>query len=207
MKNAFTSVCTENFFEDPHEIIKIAKKIKFKPSKYISGSRTDSLHKIDIDLHQYINKKIISIFYAGVKKIKFTAKTYFQKSKPDKNDGWVHADESTLTAIIYLTPNNTSGTSIFCLKEQSIIPDWKVGFQEKHKFFNKQHKYSEKDKKLFFNKKLKHNNYFEKTINYQGKFNRMVCFDSKQYHSAEVCNKERLILISFIDNIVDYEKK
>ena len=69
---------------------------------------------------------------------------------------------------------------------------------EKHKYFGKKQKYTQNQKKLISEHKLKHNNYFDKTMHFEGKFNRLVCFDSKHFHAAEVCHKERLILISFL---------
>jgi len=200
MYNFISSLCEDHFFDDPYKIIKISNEINFKKSKYISGSRSDSLHTINKSLHNYINNKILKIYYKNIDK-KFSANTYFQKSDPDNNDGWVHYDSGTLTAIIYLTPGDTSGTSIFDLKEEFKIPDFKLSGYEKHKYFENKQKYNEKHKKLVFENKIKHNNYFSKTIHYEGKFNRMICFDSNQFHASEVCNKERLILISFIDDI------
>ena len=48
--------------------------------------------------------------------------------------------------------------------------------------------------------KIVNNSNYEKTIQYSGKFNRMICFDSLKFHAAEVLEKEkdRKIIISFI---------
>jgi len=194
------SLCKDNFFVDPHKIINYANTLDFKQTRYISGSRTDKLHTINKDLHDYINKKIISIFNPR-RTSEFAAETYFQKSDPDENDGWVHSDPSFITAIIYLTIDDTSGTSIFNLKDEFLNPDWGIGETEKHKYFGKKQKYTEKQKELISKSKLKHNNYFNKTMHFEGKFNRLICFDSKHFHAAEVCHKERLILISFLHSV------
>ena len=193
------SLCKDNFFVDPHKIINYANTLDFKQTRYISGSRTDKLHTINKDLHHYINKKIISIFNPR-RTSEFAAETYFQKSDPDENDGWVHSDPSLITAIIYLTIDDTSGTSIFNLKDEFLNPDWSIG-ETKYKYFGKKQKYTKKQKELFFQNKLKHNDYFDKTMHFEGKFNRLVCFDSKHFHAAEVCHKERLILISFLHSV------
>ena len=190
MNDFLPSLCKDNFFVDPHKIINYANTLDFKQTRYISGSRTDKLHTINKDLHDYINKKIISIFnLRGTSK--FVAETCFQKSDPDENDGWIHSDPALITAIIYLTIGGTSGTSIFDLKNEFLDPCLHAKEAEKQK-------YTEKQKKLVFQNKLKHNNYYDKTIHFEGKFNRLVCFDSKHFHAAEVCHKERLILISLI---------
>ena len=200
MNDFLPSLCKDNFFVDPHKIINYANTLNFKQTRYISGSRTDPLHTINKDLHDYINKRILSIFNP-IKNPKFSAETYFQKSDPDENDGWVHSDSSLITAIIYLTIGDTSGTSIFDLKNEFLDPCLHVGEAEKHKYFGKKQKYTEKQKKLVFQNKLKHNNYYDKTMHFEGKFNRLICFDSKNFHAAEVCHKERLILISFLHSV------
>jgi len=202
MHNFAPTVCRDNFFEDPHKIIELSKQIDFKPTKYISGYRSDYLDKIDIDLYKYVNTRLLSVFYPTANNIQFSSHTYFQKSVPDACDGWVHQDTKMLTAIIYLTPGGTSGTSLFNIKKEFLMPDWSVDNRVlKHEYFKNKDKYSEKEKEIILQQKLKHNNHFEKTVNFEGVFNRMICFDSKQYHAAEVCDKERLIIISFIDNL------
>ena len=207
MRDFAPTVCRDNFFEDPHKIIELSKQIYFKPTKYISGYRSDYLDEINLDLYKYINTRILSVFYPTASNIQFSAKTYFQKSEPDTCDGWVHKDSETLTAIIYLTLGGTSGTSLFNIKKEFLMPDWDIGTGGKHDYFKNKDKYSEKDKEIILEKKLNHNKYFEKTISFEGVFNRMICFDSKQYHAAEVCDKERLIIISFIDNLKQIDIK
>ena len=38
-------------------------------------------------------------------------------------------------------------------------------------------------------------------IDVGGTFTDLICFDSKNFHAAEVCHKERLILISFLHSV------
>ena len=197
MVNLFGNICADNFFEHPNQIIDISKKVEFKKTRYISGCRSENIYNINQNLFNYINRKIINFIYPGAKGIDFKGSTYFQKSDADKNDGWVHADPGMITAIIYLTPGGTSGTSIFDAKQEFNLPQQ----PNKYKYFENKEKYTEKEKKLIYNDKLINNSYYTKTINYEGKFNRMIAFDSKTFHAAEVCDKERLIIISFIDYI------
>ena len=60
MSNFSPSVCKDHFFNDPHKIIELTNQIEFKPTKYISGKRSDFLHVINKPLHDYVNK--IKIF-------------------------------------------------------------------------------------------------------------------------------------------------
>jgi len=197
MVNLYNNICADNFFDNPYQILEFSKKVKFERTKTVSGYRSTNISNINNNLFEYVNRKIINYIYPGSKGMDFSAATFFQKSDPDENDGWVHADNSTLTGIIYLTPGGTSGTSIFDAKEEYNLPEP----QNKHEYFLNKEKFTDDDKKLIYNEKLYNNNYFTKTINYLGKFNRMVAFDSKTYHAAEVCNKERLIIITFINFI------
>ena len=206
MINFLPTICQDNFFDEPDKIFNLAKQVSYTQTESISGFRsTDTLQVIDKDLNKYINNKIVKLAYPSLNfkslnNVSFTAQTHFQKSNADLHDGWVHKDEETLTAIIYLTPEKTSGTSLFSLKKEYIKPDWQIGM-EKYKYFKDRDKYSNKDKKRVLETKLKHNNHFTKNVSFEGKFNRMICFDSKQWHAAEVCDKERLVIISFIDNL------
>ena len=151
-------------------------------------------------MFEYINKKVVENYFAGSKKFTFEAESYFQKSDPDINDGWVHQDHSDLTAVIYLTYGGTSGTSIYDLKEEYLFPDWSVG-GDKHRYFGNKENYSDEEKNKIQEEKLKNNSFFNKTINFEGKFNRMICFDSRQFHASDICDKERLVIISFIYNV------
>ena len=206
MPNLSPTFCEDNFFDEPDKIVRLANEVSYKQAEVISGFRsTDSLQIIDKDLNKYINNKILKIVYPSfnfetVDNIQFSARTHFQKSSADLNDGWVHRDDETLTAIIYLTPDGTSGTSLFSLKKEYVRPDFTAG-KIKYDYFKNKDKYTDEEKKNVFEKKLKHNDHFIKDVNFSGKFNRMICFDSKRWHAAEVCDKERLVIISFIDNL------
>ena len=197
MINLYNNICADNFFDDPYQILEFSKKVEFERTDSISGYRSTNLFNINKNLFEYVNRKIINHIYPGSNGKAFNAATFFQKSDPDENDGWVHADDSIITGIIYLTPGGAPGTSIFDAKEEYNFP----GYANKKKYFKNKEKYTDEEKKLIYNEKLYCNNYFTKTVNYFGKFNRMVAFDSKTYHAAEVSNKERLIIITFINFI------
>jgi hypothetical protein len=196
MANLFPSLCVDNFFDDPHKIIEISNKIKFERVSKVSGVRSPPLHIIHPKLFEYVNQKIIKYIYPGMENPEFQVTTHFQKSDPDQNDGWVHRDEGWVTAIIYLTPGGTVGTSLWDPKEEFHIPI----SHNKHKYFKNKKSYSKVDKKLIYNEKIVNNSHYNKTIHYEGKFNRMICFSANNPHCTEVLEKgkNRLTLISFI---------
>jgi hypothetical protein len=199
MTDLFQNICVDNFFKEPYQILDLEKKVKYNEIREISGSRSEDIKNIDYNLFNYINKRIIQFIFPGLENIQFKAETRFQKSTPDPNDGWVHFDHGWITAIIYLTPEGTSGTSIWEPKKEFYIPNQ----PDKHNYFENKKNYSEIDKKLIHHSKIVNNSNYEKTIQYSGKFNRMICFDALKFHAADVLEKgkDRKIIISFIKYI------
>ena len=195
-------ICIENFFSDPYKIIKIGNSFKYSYQGAIRGVRSEPLHTLDQDLFETINLKIINNFYPNINchNITYKAMTYFQKSEYDINDGWVHNDPGIITAIIYLTPEETAGTSIYKIKYKDInLPNQ----YKKQDYFTNFNKYSIKQKANIQKLKLENNSYFEKTASFNGEFNRMIAFKSNQWHAAELQkeNKDRVVIISFIEEI------
>ncbi len=195
-------ICIENFFNDPYKIIKIGNSFKYSSQGAIRGIRSEPLHTLDQDLFETINLKIINNFYPNINLDKTTYKaiTYFQKNEYDINDGWIHNDPGLITAIIYLTPEETSGTSIYKIKNKDInLPTQ----YKKQDYFTNFNKYSIKQKADIQKLKLENNSYFEKTASFNGEFNRMIAFKSNEWHAAELQkeNKDRVLIITFIEEI------
>ena len=106
----------DGIFKHPNQLVKLANKIDYSNVGYTRGVRSKPLHEIDNELFQSINMKILNCFYQD-SKIEFFARTYFQKNDYDINDGWVHQDNCMFTGIVYLNPDNTSGTSLYNIKD------------------------------------------------------------------------------------------
>ena len=195
-----------NFFNDPQKIIDFANSLEFfEGNNRWPGKRTDDIWNFDADLYQHISLKILSLFYPkGQVSYNYEAEASFQKItyddvKMNKGMGWVHDDSMhKLTAIIYLTPNNTtSGTSIYtpkktigALKTPQIKYDYNEGLP-----------IDENDYIMALNE---HNNRFRKVSDFYSEFNSMICFDSNLYHGANFDLKpgeERLTYITFFKNI------
>ena len=197
----FHNICVDNFFKDPSKIVEISKSLDYSDDHKGYGLRSTDLSKININLFNYINWKIINTIYPGCGHVDYYATTTFQKSNIDKCDGWVHRDEGFLTAIIYLNPKGTFGTSIYeKINEYDSTPQF-----EKSHYFKNITNYTDEQKEEVYRSKINNNNKFYKTIDYSGKFNRLICFGAGVPHAANVdCNlenHERLIIISFIEYI------
>jgi hypothetical protein len=134
-------LCVNNFFDDPHKIVELAKKQKYyltkdnpsmtNPKFGYSGIRT--LHISDIlseELCYDLNNKIVSkLFKDSVpSKIKLQSiclfHCLFDTHIPDNS--WVHKDTSLYSGLIYLNENfvdkfNNHGTKIYKNGEETNI--------------------------------------------------------------------------------------
>ena len=195
--------CVDNVFEKPNEILKFADTLEYNDVGNTRGVRSKHLNEINQELFNFINTKILNCFYPG-SSYKFFAKSFFQKNEYDINDGWVHSDNGLITAVVYLTKGGTAGTSIYEQKDehQLIKPQ-----DKKHNYFNNHKNYSITKKQEIQELKLKNNSLFNKTASFTGRFNRLIAFNSKIWHAAELQkpNENRMTLISFIEKIKKHD--
>ena len=205
----FPSVQTYNFFEDPYKVLDFVDSLEFKTEQNGKqtwpGLRTDFLHNIDYKFFNHVCTKQLRLFYsfAEMNDMTWQAEMQFQKIKPedvlDKQNkkGWIHRDtHSTLTTIIYLTPNCfKSGTSIFKNKK---IGDTETEGEYKIKF------YTDKDveKDDYISEFEETNNKFEEVAKFNSVFNSCIMFDGSHPHGANFdFEEERLTLITFFTKI------
>ena len=89
----YPTIVVEDFFKDPNLILNFYKKVKwFKPKENENwpGVRSKPFYKINIDLHNYIINKIISIYYNYNLQQVFwkNANVQFHKVKPFDLKTW-----------------------------------------------------------------------------------------------------------------------
>jgi arsenate reductase-like glutaredoxin family protein len=199
----YPTLIVDNFFSDPLKIKKISDNLDFKknPLGEWPGERSNELHKINFNFFNYLNLKILSLIYPkDFHKINFSANSTFQKISKERypHEGWVHKDNpSEITAIIYLSEHENCGTSLWKAKD-FFIPN---NVDEKKHYYKKD---SFDIEQINFLKK--HNNNFEKILEVNSVFNRILLFDSNHLHSANNfvdprLKDDRLTLISFIENL------
>jgi hypothetical protein len=198
------TICVDNFFDNAYQIKNYAKTLNYKKDlegKW-PGERTELIHLINQDLFLLTTKKILSLIYPMTwKKLAWKGDQYFQKIQGNvyKNKGWVHKDDDfEFTAIIYLSEHKECGTSIYHPKN---FNNTIINTKDKEEKYKNQN-LIEKENKLL----LENNDRFEKTMNFNSKFNRLILFDGNQYHAAEKFNEEnvtedRLTLITFFSII------
>jgi hypothetical protein len=196
------TICVDNFFEEPEKVKQFSNTLKFSkdPLGKWPGERTECMHMLDINFFKYTTKKIMSLLFPmNYAKMNWNAIQTFQKIDGSiyTHNGWVHRDDlDEFTAIIYLSNHKKCGTSLFK----------PIKFQDD--VINQEYKQkgnlniSREDNKYL----LENNNLFEKTLTIDSRFNRLVLFDSSNFHAAEKFNEEninedRLTLITFFTNI------
>jgi len=193
------TIIVDNFFDEPEKIIEYSKTLKFgqDPESRWPGIRTGLMSEVDNDFYNWVNFKIVRLIYPmNYLQMSWRSNQYFQKINGNiyKNQGWIHSDApAEFTAIIYLSNHKNCGTSLY----------------NKKKFFNgvlNDNEKKESYKNINFkdeSKYLKENNdLFEKNLTIDSKFNRLVMFDSNQFHGADKFkddknDNERITLITF----------
>src|SRR6056300_469891 len=193
----FYSVCVDDFFKNPDDIRNFGLSLEKKPDAEGKwpGKRSFILHDID---EKFANELILKVFSTYID-LKYTSvrwkesQVMFQEISPFKNDiinkGWIHQDTGMqLAFIIYLTPDAdpNAGTSLFRIKKEILLKGENVNVNE-------------------YNKAISNNeNLFQEITRYSNIYNRMIAYDSREFHRANsfVTNSEnRLTIVGFINGI------
>ena len=121
------------------------------------------------------------------------------------NYGWVHTDPDEFTSIIFLSNHKKCGTSLF---KKAKITSQVINSEFKYNYYKNTEKIKTEEEKY-----LKENNdQFEKTLTLNSRFNRLILFDSSNFHAAEKygeenINEDRLTLVTFFTGVIGNENK
>jgi hypothetical protein len=211
----FYSVCVDNFFEKPDLLRNFGLNLPKKPCSTGDwpGERSQELHTIDSELTNSILLKILSSYFDfrydniqwSESSVTFQQiKKYSDNKDNIKNIGWIHQDFNfDLAGLIYLTPNidTNCGTSLFNLKESeknTFILNARLS--HKHLLFQNKdvndEQYSEAHSKW--------NNKFVEKTKFQNIYNRMISYDTQEFHRANNFfndGDDRLTLVYFLKDI------
>ena len=187
----FFPIVVDNFFSDPEMLVDYGKSLPKDPDEEGAwpGKRSKRLFEIDQALQNIILLKIMSCYHdfgclniirEAVCDMGFQEISRFSENKNDiRNRGWIHRDESEhqLAGLIYLTPNidPDSGTSLYNLKTN------------KYKDYTKytSHKtYDQVDEEDYTKSLIKHEEYFFEKTRFQNIFNRLIMYDTHEWHRA-----------------------
>lgn len=198
------TIVADDFFREPDELVKLSKTLEFESASdgRWPGLRSKFLHEIDRVLFDKINKKILSIIFPGQTELQYRCASSFQlikqNSKTQLKEGWVHYDTPHLfTAIIYLSKHEDVGTTIV---DPKYLNSRIINVNEKNKY-----NLGEKVKNINY-KVAENNKQFKDSIIVKSKYNRILIFDSSQYHYvpnyiSKDTTEDRLTLVCFFDNV------
>jgi len=197
----------DDFLDNPNTIRDWGLSLPFNPSpdNRWPGKRTECLSTIHPPLYNYINRKILSLFFENL--VNYSCSLQFQLIEDYQNTGWIHQDPDIFTYIIYLSPENSvnCGTSLYNVKSNKFHT---VNSLEEDKNMYQSKRLHYKTKSITPEiQKLKNQNIdlnYNKTLDIKDKYNRLLCFSSEQHHSANNFSNgvsPRLTLIGFFKEI------
>ena len=200
------TLIVDNFFTDPHAIVKLSKTFKYErdPDNRWPGTRTSPLHEADNKFFLWSTRKILALLYPSQVLIngglQWHAAQTFQRVPFNTygKEGWIHNDGTVneFTTIIYLSDHPQSGTCLYEGKHFEIDPAFlkkKEKFHKDFKDLNQMEKYRDKC-----------NSEFRKKAELFSNFNRLVLFDGSTWHASRNADKsesDRLTLITFFSEV------
>lgn len=211
MISMFPITCLDNFYKDPDKIREFALSCEYKKhegSNY-PGLRTDPIHLIENEFFNDFCMKLFALFYDyEYHLVDWVVESYFQKIDPYSEDneslvntGWCHLDEGYVFAgVIYLNPEShpDAGTSFYDLKNKDYhnLLDYDLR--------NKLYRGEEVDIGEYEKSLEKHNTYFEKTIEFKNKYNRLICYNGwhKENNFVANNNEPRLTQVFFVKEVI-----
>lgn len=202
------TLIVDNFFTDPHAIVRLSKTLKYTKSgdNIWPGTRSPYVHKVNKDFFLWSTRKIMALLYPmqittsyDEPAVTWEAAQFFQRVPYNTygEQGWIHGDRMfEFTAIIYLTNDPDSGT---CLYEGKNFNSEVEHDEERQNFFK-----DLKDLERMEKYREKANSKFTKKAELFGNFNRLVLFDGHNWHGSKNVGSskdDRLTLITFFRDI------
>lgn len=208
----FPITIVDDFLGNPDFFRDFALNQEFNKSKFgnFPGKRTRPLHELNVDMYNYINAKILSLYYdLDLQELNWTNVTAFDLMKPytknddaEKNRGWIHQDgKHSMVGVLYLSPDeDEAGTCFYKKKKDYEIPQEYIDAKEEY-YLDQSNK--EKEDR-YFETKSAHNNNFTETTKVRPIYNRLICYDAKLWHGYDDMSKiksDRLTFNFFFDKI------
>lgn len=191
----------DGFFDNPDTVRKFALEQEyFKDSDgQWPGKRSKNIHELSEPLARYIIQRLIAFFYDDDLEYEVDANIWFQIVDSKYKTGWVHNDSSILAAVIYLTPESTSGTSFYTKSNPVVYHDSTFNNYKRESIISEGSVDSSEQR-------IKHNSEYTETVHVKGIYNRAIFFDGIQHHCAhdffgETNDSSRLTLVVFFKNI------
>jgi len=179
----------DNFWENPYKLREFALQQEYLDNGSevgYAGERTARLHDLNNNITHVFFKKVLSLFFdVNKESVDYEVTCEFQIISEKFEDGWCHTDSGRdIAGILYLTPNapKNSGTSICKLKKNVDLN--KLNHSLKNKFYTAAKIGDEDNMNLYRKTREEHNSKFETTVEISNVFNRLVVYNSKEWHKA-----------------------
>jgi hypothetical protein len=171
----------DNFYETPSLVRNFALQQNFyKRAGHYPGLRTDKINEIDENFFTSFCNKLCGLYFTDREIVEYDVDTLFQFAGSRYGHGFVHQDkEYDIAGVVYLTPDAPidCGTSIYVpivenLKNSGCLTDP----------FYSDEEYNENE---YNEKKMKYNGQFKKIQKIDNVYNRLVCYDVRQWHAQD----------------------
>lgn len=203
-------ICRDNYFEKPHDVVKMSTSLNYSRSTYYPGRRTGNLLGFEDpfikEFADWFANRISLDVFPGIRMFELFLCFHINDpvEYPYYNRGWIHTDYGNLAGLVYLTENEcnfNTGTSIFDPALENIydiqeLPNDKEALKNFYLYDKLTEEYV-----IGFENNL---NLFEskETIRIGNKFNRLIAYDSKFWHRPNSFTTEqntpRLSLLFFV---------
>jgi len=199
-------IVKNNFFSNPEKVISLFNNQEFYSAENYPGKRTDNLlESKDNEVRQfalYFVEKLAKEIFIGIHKfmidVRFHINSVYENDQA--NQGWIHADDTDLAGVIYLTPSEvdfSSGTSIFLKNTQE---SFAVNDYKSRQEFNSTEKITDE----YLNDLHNNHTMFTESIRVGNLYNRLIAYDSKLFHRPNqyklLSGNSRQTIVFFIKN-------
>ena len=207
--NVIPATILDGFLDNPNAIRDWGLSLEYKPSPNHKwpGKRSAFLHLLNPELHNYLGKKVLNLFF-DTPPLNWKATMEFQLISNLEGTGWIHQDYAQFTALLYLTPESkiNCGSSLYKLKNNKYHAYTSPQDQEINDLrldHYKTQKFPDNVSKL--KTQLEENSY-EKVMDVKDKYNRLFMFSSNEFHAANYYSPQngesRLTLVMFFEDIL-----
>ena len=114
----FPTTIVDGFFDNPDKIRQFALEQDYNSDDTgrWPGLRSSQLVDLSPVLFNNMCQKILSLFFTAEQPYMYDIESTFQIVNSNFNTGWVHKDPSIITIMLYLSPESSSGTSLYLKK-------------------------------------------------------------------------------------------
>jgi len=175
----------DNFYEEPDLWREFALKQEFFKGNRGSwpGLRSKLLHEINQDVFNVVLRKLLMVMHQYGYTEFLELQTAFQLIDETYGRGWVHDDDPKLNiaGVLYLNKEAPLGSGTAIFKDQNDFN----GDKYTEMFMDDVLLASPEERSKYEKYREEQVAHFEKTVTAESVYNRLIIFDTRNWHSAE----------------------